>query len=178
MVTARALLLTSNGSMSTALLNILQCTWQPSVVSGLIHRVRLWGLTACIRILVPPLPSCETFSPYCSCLNPPENVNMINTHLGTDTSFKWANNARRARTQCPVANCHWNTSLSVLSHSCLLVRVLDVICLTLLLTVSALLFHNLVAGGEKGLQGGVVFEQAPALGSKWTRYYYLDTCVG
>ena len=58
-------------------------------------------------------------------------------------------------------------SLSILRHSCLLVRVLEIICLTLLLTISALMFHNLVVAGEEGLQGGVVFEQAPALDSKW-----------
>ena len=80
--------------------------------------------------------------------------------------FKWVN-ARGALIQCQVANYHQNMSPSVLRHLWLLVRVLEIICLTLLLTISALIFHDPVVGGGGGLQGRVASEHALALDSKW-----------
>lgn len=69
--------------------------------------------------------------------------------------------------QCQVAIYHQNISLSILRHLWPLVRVLEIICLTLFLTISALVFHDLVVGGREGLQGEDVFEYVLALDFKW-----------
>ena len=49
-------------------------------------------------------------------------------------------------------------------HLRLLANILEIIFLILLLIISLLILHDLVAEGGKGLQDGVVFEHAPALG--------------
>lgn len=80
--------------------------------------------------------------------------------------FKWVY-AYGALTECQVAIYLPNMSPSVLERLWPLVRVLEIICLTPLSTISALVFHDLVVGRGEGLLGGVVFEHAPALDFNW-----------
>ena len=128
-----------------------------------------WGSGVWLPIFEFSFSHCLVVQPwatYYACLNPSGSMNIISTRFAVDVRFKWAN-ACETLTQCQGANYLQNTSPSILGHLWLLVSILEIICLTLFLTISVLILHDLMAGVGKRLQGGVVLEHARVLDSKW-----------